>query len=184
MPIPAPHTPVPLPILGLPAHSARRGDRPSYRVLLSWSRRHHAFQESYIPYAWSALYLIAGNDTIPTVHTSTQAVASWRLRKGDPVAVTRRLKNHTGIQLIEDIVTHVLPNMRPHRGVSISGADNNGNFTFPIAQPRVFPALHSHYDDYRSLCSKPGLSVTIQTNQPTRFDTLTLMKYLGLPLIN
>jgi ribosomal protein L5 len=168
---------------GYPKNAEPNGGDHSYSLLLNWNLKGHEFNIHYASHAWTALYRLGFKSSIPVFHTSGVPVASMRLRTGDIVSVASRLGKADSTVLLQEIVQNVLPNTRPFRGLSPKGADGNGNFTFPIIQPRIFDALANHYDMFMPLCSKPSRSVTVQTRLMNRNSRLREMRNLGLPVM-
>jgi len=150
-------------------------------VRRTWTLKGHGFHGSYLPSAWVALYRLGDQSHHPVIHTSGMAVASWRLRKKDPVSVSLDRGKEKGRARLSRVMEYVLPNMRPFRGISKSTVDEGGNCTFSVAQPRVFPMLAKYYEVFLPLCSKPGLSVTIRTTATTREEGIHRLARRGFP---
>ena len=157
------------------------GGRRVKGVSLAWSLKRHGFKASYVPSAWRALSRLSGQTSAPVRHRSAVSVAGWRLRKGEVVSLSVDRPSKVGAARVSRTVEEILPGMRPARRLSRKTVDKAGACTFPILQPRVYGELSERYDDFVSLCSEPGLSMTVRTGAKTREEGIAVLAARGFP---
>ncbi len=103
--------------------------------------------------------------------------------KGDLVGVKVHLTGESMYAFLDHRVSIVLPQVRPFYGLEENMVDDNGNISFPIKQPMVFPALEKFYEVFLPLCSKTGLYVTRETSCKSRNESRALLTSLQVPLV-
>jgi len=121
------------------------------------------------------LSLITGQK--PIVRRAKRAIAGFRLRKGQPIAVTVTLRRDRMWDFLDRLINAALPRIRDFKGLSPNAFDGHGNYNLGITEQLIFPELT--YDDiYRVR----GMNITIVTTAETDEKALALLKELGFPL--
>ncbi len=106
----------------------------------------------------------------PVVRRAKRAIAGFRLRKGQPIAVTVTLRRDRMWDFLDRLINAALPRIRDFKGLPPDAFDGRGNYNLGITEQLIFPELT--YDDvYRVR----GMNITIVT-------TAALLKELGFPL--
>jgi len=113
----------------------------------------------------------------PIVKRAKRAIAGFRLRKGQPIAVTVTLRRDRMWDFLDRMINAALPRIRDFKGLSPDAFDGHGNYNLGITEQLIFPELT--YDDiYRVR----GMNITIVTTAETDEEAAALLKELGFPL--
>lgn len=121
------------------------------------------------------LSLITGQK--PIVRRAKRAIAGFRLRRGQPIAVTVTLRRDRMWDFLDRLINVALPRIRDFKGLSADAFDGRGNYNLGITEQLIFPELT--YDDvYRVR----GMNITVVTTAKTDEEAAALMKALGFPL--
>jgi large subunit ribosomal protein L5 len=113
----------------------------------------------------------------PVVKRAKRAIAGFRLRKGQPIAVTVTLRRDRMWDFLDRLINADLPRIRDFKGLSPEAFDGHGNYNLGITEQLIFPELT--YDDiYRVR----GMNITIVTTAETDEEAAALLKELGFPL--
>jgi large subunit ribosomal protein L5 len=113
----------------------------------------------------------------PVVKRAKRAIAGFRLRKGQPIAVTVTLRRDRMWDFLDRMINAALPRIRDFKGLSPEAFDGHGNYNLGITEQLIFPELT--YDDiYRVR----GMNITIVTTAETDEEAAALLKELGFPL--
>ncbi|MCS7224237.1 MAG: 50S ribosomal protein L5 [Armatimonadetes bacterium] len=121
------------------------------------------------------LSLITGQK--PVVKRAKRAIAGFRLRKGQPIAVTVTLRKDRMWDFLDRLINAALPRIRDFKGLSAKAFDGRGNYNLGLSEQLIYPELT--YDDvYRVR----GMNVTIVTTARTDEEGLALLKGLGFPI--
>jgi len=113
----------------------------------------------------------------PVVKRAKRAIAGFRLRKGQPIAVTVTLRRDRMWDFLDRLINAALPRIRDFKGLSSEAFDGHGNYNLGITEQLIFPELT--YDDiYRVR----GMNITIVTTAETDEEAAALLKELGFPL--
>jgi large subunit ribosomal protein L5 len=113
----------------------------------------------------------------PVVKRAKRAIAGFRLRKGQPIAVTVTLRRDRMWDFLDRLINAALPRIRDFKGLSPEAFDGHGNYNLGITEQLIFPELT--YDDiYRVR----GMNITIVTTAETDEEAVALLKELGFPL--
>ncbi len=121
------------------------------------------------------LSLITGQK--PVVRRAKRAIAGFRLRKGQPIAVTVTLRRDRMWDFLDRLVNAALPRIRDFKGLSASAFDGRGNYNLGITEQLIFPEL-----TYDEVYKVRGMNITIVTTAKTDEEAAALMKALGFPL--
>lgn len=111
----------------------------------------------------------------PSVRLSKVSVASFGMRKGQPVGLKVTLRDDRMYSFFDRLVTIVLPRLRDFRGVSLKSFDKEGNYSLGLREHTVFPEV----DLAKS--TPHGMEITIVTNTKSRDKAQKLLELLGMP---
>lgn len=114
----------------------------------------------------------------PSLRRAKKAVASFKLRAGEPVGLALTMRGQRMYDFLERFSRIILPRVRDFRGINRSSFDASGNLTVGIRDLSVFPEI-----SFADLDLVQGLEVTIVMNarQPER--GAAVLTALGFPLI-
>lgn len=113
----------------------------------------------------------------PVVKRAKRAIAGFRLRKGQPIAVMVTLRRDRMWEFLDRLINAALPRIRDFKGLSPNAFDGHGNYNLGITEQLIFPELT--YDDIYKV---RGMNITIVTTAETDEEASALLKELGFPL--
>ncbi|MFN4178716.1 MAG: 50S ribosomal protein L5 [Armatimonadota bacterium] len=113
----------------------------------------------------------------PIVKRAKRAIAGFRLRKGQPIAVTVTLRRDRMWEFLDRLINAALPRIRDFKGLSPNAFDGHGNYNLGVPEQLIFPELT--YDDIYKV---RGMNITVATTAETDEEAAVLLKELGFPL--
>jgi len=122
----------------------------------------------------SALAIITGQK--PKVTKAKKAIATFKLRQGDPIGLVVTLRGNRMYAFYDRIVKIVLPRIKDFRGVSRKSFDGRGNYTLGLHEYSVFPEI-----DPASVEKLQGLEIIFVTTAGDNKTGITLLESLGMP---
>jgi len=112
----------------------------------------------------------------PVITRAKKAIATFRLRAGNPIGVKVTLRGNRMWDFYDRLVSIALPRQRDFRGVSPNSFDGRGNYTIGLREQLVWPEI-----DYDSVDKIRGMEVTIVTSAHTDEEGRRLLALLGMP---
>lgn len=112
----------------------------------------------------------------PVITKAKKAISNFKLRKGLPVGITVTLRGKRAYDLVERLVSIVLPRVRDFRGLSTKAFDGMGNYNIGFREATVFPEISP--DDVTNV---HGIQITIVTTSKNKKEGMTLLKTIGFP---
>ncbi|QER41473.1 50S ribosomal protein L5 [Thermodesulfobacterium sp. TA1] len=112
----------------------------------------------------------------PKVCKARKSIAGFKLRKGMPIGVMVTLRGQRMYDFLTRVINIALPRTKDFKGLSKSGFDGRGNYTFGITDHTIFPEIDSSKVD-----KIKGLSITIVTTAKNDEEAYALLKELGMP---
>lgn len=89
--------------------------------------------------ATNTLRKITGQQPIETV--AKKSIAGFKLRDGMKIGLKATLRGDKMYELLDRVITLVLPRLRDFRGVSVKAFDRQGNYSLGFIDQSVFPEL-------------------------------------------
>jgi large subunit ribosomal protein L5 len=120
------------------------------------------------------LSLITGRK--PVISKSKKDVASFKLRKNQPIGCRVTLRGDAMFEFFDRLVAASLPRIRDFRGLSPRKFDGRGNYTFGIAEHSIFPEI-----ELEKIKRSQGMDITIVTTAPNDDQARDLLKFMGFP---
>lgn len=117
---------------------------------------------------------ITGQKPVPCL--SRQAIAGFKLRKGEIIGFKVTLRRRKMWDFLEKLANLTLPTIRDFRGLNPQGFDKSHNFSLGIKEHMVFPEVS--FDTPTGIC---GLQITIQIKARSRQEAQKLIEYIGFP---
>jgi len=115
----------------------------------------------------------------PVITKFKKSVANFKTRKGSNAGLKVTLRKNKMYEFIDRLVNIALPRIKDFRGLSLSGFDKFGNYTFGIKEHIIFPEVNfDKVDKIR------GLDITIVIKSKKKEDSYELLKKFNFPLIN
>jgi large subunit ribosomal protein L5 len=120
------------------------------------------------------LGLIAGQR--PLVTRAKKAISNFKIREKDPVGCKVTLRRARMYEFLDRLVSVSLPRIRDFRGLSPTGFDQGGNYSFGIKDHTIFPEIQIEKAQYPL-----GMDIAIVTTASTREEAAALLKGFGFP---
>jgi large subunit ribosomal protein L5 len=127
-----------------------------------------------IDVASSDLSLITGQK--PIVIKAKRNIASFKLRKGIPIALKVTLRKSRAYNFLDRLINFALPRVKDFRGLPRDGFDGNGNYNFGIDEHTIFPEI-----DIDKVQKVFGMDITIVTSAKDDKSAYELLKSLNFP---
>jgi large subunit ribosomal protein L5 len=112
----------------------------------------------------------------PAVRAAKKAIASFKIRKGQPIGAQVTLRGRKMFDFLDKLTAIVLPRVRDFRGVSETSFDHAGNYTLGFREVNVFPEI-----DYSKSDKQTGLEITIVTTAKDPEEGKVLLEGIGIP---
>lgn len=110
------------------------------------------------------------------VTKAKQAIASFKLRIGDPIGLVTTLRGARMYGFFDKTVKIVLPRIKDFRGVKRTSFDQRGNYTLGLYEYSVFPEI-----DPGSVEKLQGMEIVIVTSAKNNQEALALLEEMGMP---
>jgi large subunit ribosomal protein L5 len=120
------------------------------------------------------LTAIAGQKAVIT--NAKKAVATFKIRKGDPIGARVTLRKDRMYEFLDRLVTTALPRVRDFRGVSAKSFDGRGNYAMGMREHIVFLEI-----DYDKTETSWGMDIVIQTSANTDAEAKSLLAGFQVP---
>ena len=118
--------------------------------------------------------LISGQ--IPIVTKFKKSISNFKTRKGSNAGVKVTLRSNKMYEFIDRLVNIALPRIKDFQGLSVSGFDNFGNYSFGIKEHIIFPEINfDKVDRIR------GMDITIVTSGEDKKSTHALLEAMNFP---
>lgn len=120
------------------------------------------------------LVVITGQQ--PIITRAKKAIASFKLREGNPIGVKVTLRGSRMFDFVDRLMNIALARQRDFRGVSPDSFDGRGNYTIGLTEQLVWPEI-----DYDQIDKVRGMGITIVTTAKTDEEARRLLSLLGMP---
>jgi large subunit ribosomal protein L5 len=124
----------------------------------------------------AALQLAQITGQKPQVRRARKSVANFKLREGMPVGLRATLRGDRMYEMLDRLMSIVLPRIRDFRGVTPGSFDGRGNFNLGVREQIIFPEI-----DYDKIDRIRGLDIAITTTAKTDDEGRALLKLMGMP---
>lgn len=112
----------------------------------------------------------------PVLTRAKKAIATFKVRKGNPVGVMVTLRRARMYEFLDRMMNVALPRVRDFKGVNSKSFDGRGNYSVGIREQIIFPEIN--YDKVDKI---RGMTVTIETSAKTNEHARALLAELGMP---
>lgn len=144
------------------------------KIVISVGAGDHAKDTKIMQNIADTISLIAGQKAIITL--AKKSVAGFKMREGMPMGVKVTLRGNQMYNFLEKLIVISLPRVKDFRGVSRSGFDGRGNYSFGLNEQLMFPEVV--YDD---IMVTHGMNITIVTSTNNDKEAFKLLELLGMP---
>lgn len=95
----------------------------------------------------------------PLVCRARQAVADFKIRKGNPVGIKVTLRGKRMYQFLDKLFCLILPQVRDFQGVRRNAFDQQANYTLGLKEQIIFPEIN-----YDKIDKERGMEINIITS--------------------
>jgi len=120
------------------------------------------------------LRLITGQQ--PKVNKARKSVSNFKLREGQAVGASVTLRGDRMWEFFDRLIALSIPRIRDFRGLSPTGFDGRGNYSFGVNEQLIFPEI-----DYDKVMKVRGLDITLVTTAETDAQGKALLEAFGFP---
>ena len=112
----------------------------------------------------------------PLVTKFKKSISNFKTRKGSNAGIKVTLRSNKMYEFIDRLVNIALPRIKDFRGLSPTGFDKFGNYTFGIKEHIIFPEVN--FDKVEKI---RGMDITICTTAKSNNEALELLKSFNMP---
>jgi len=123
------------------------------------------------------LMTITGQKPVRT--KAKKDVSNFKVRKGSTIGLKVDLRGTRMWDLLERLITIVLPRVRDFYGLTKKHFDGRGNFAIGFKEQIAFPEI-----DPTKIDKIRGLQVTVHTSAKNDEEGFALLKALGFPFLD
>ena len=114
----------------------------------------------------------------PVITKFKKSVANFKTRKGSNAGLKVTLRKNKMYEFLDRLVNIALPRIKDFRGLSSTGFDKFGNYTFGIKEHIIFPEVNFDRAD-----KVRGLDVVIVISSKSKAHSFALLEKLNFPFI-
>ena len=112
----------------------------------------------------------------PLITKFKKSISNFKTRKGTNAGLKVTLRKNKMYEFIDRLVNIALPRIKDFQGLSSSGLDNFGNYSFGIKEHIIFPEINfDKVDRIR------GMDITLVTNGGDKKTTFALLESMNFP---
>ncbi len=112
----------------------------------------------------------------PIMTRAKKAIAAFKVREGNAVAVAVTLRRARMFEFFDRLVSITLPRVRDFKGVSPKSFDGRGNYSLGVKEQIIFPEI-----SYDLVDSVRGMTITIVTSAKNNEHARALLTEMGMP---
>ncbi|MBI1177939.1 50S ribosomal protein L5 [bacterium] len=112
----------------------------------------------------------------PVICNSRKSIATFKLRKGQPVGCRVTLRRDHMYEFFDRLVSAALPRIRDFRGISRRAFDGRGNYSLGVSDQSIFPEI-----ELDKVKRQQGMDITIVTSAGSDEEAFDLLKLMGMP---
>ncbi|MPN40959.1 50S ribosomal protein L5 [bioreactor metagenome] len=112
----------------------------------------------------------------PKLCKAKKAVAAFKIRQNDPLALKVTLRGQRMYDFVEKLFNLILPRLRDFKGMPLNAFDDAGNYNLTIKDQTLFPEIN--LDKANKIRS---VQITIKINTSSKEDSKMLLSALGFP---
>src|SRR5688500_7125855 len=120
------------------------------------------------------LSVIAGQK--PVRCKAKKSVANFKVREGMETGLKVTLRGARMWEFLDRLIAMAIPRVKDFRGLSPSGFDNDGNYSFGFTEQTVFPEA-----DAAAVTFQQGMNITMVTTAPSADEGRELLRQFGFP---
>ena len=120
--------------------------------------------------------LISGQK--PVITKFRKSISNFKTRKGSAAGIKVTLRSSKMYEFIDRLVNIALPRIKDFRGLSTTGFDNFGNYSFGIKEHIIFPEVSFDRAD-----KVRGLDIIIVIKSINKEHSFALLEKMNFPFI-
>lgn len=124
--------------------------------------------------AANTLRKITGQQPIDTI--AKKSIAGFKLREGNKIGIKVTLRGDRMYELLDRVITVVLPRLRDFHGVSAKAFDKSGNYSLGFVDQSVFPEL-----TFDETTTAHGLQMVFVIKSESPANSRALLEKFGMP---
>lgn len=124
--------------------------------------------------AMNDLMIITGQR--PIITRAKKAIAAFKVRKGNAIAVAVTLRRARMWEFMDRLVNLALPRVRDFKGVPTKSFDGRGNYSLGLKEQIIFPEIN-----YDKVDKVRGMTITMVTSATKNEHARALLTELGMP---
>ncbi|MCL2056261.1 MAG: 50S ribosomal protein L5 [Oscillospiraceae bacterium] len=105
-----------------------------------------------------------------------KSVANFKLREGMTIGAKVTLRGERMYEFTDRLFNVALPRVRDFRGISQSGFDGRGNYSFGLRDQLIFPEI-----DYDKIDKVRGMDISFVTTAKSDEESRELLTLMGAP---
>ncbi len=144
------------------------------KVVLNYRVKDAASNKEALENAVEEIMAITGQK--PGLASAKKSEASFKIRKGDPLALKVTLRGSRMYAFVEKLFNLVLPRLRDFKGLPVSAFDGQGNYNMTIKDQTYFPEI-----DLNKVNQIRSLQITFVISATSKDNAKMLLSALGLP---
>jgi large subunit ribosomal protein L5 len=118
--------------------------------------------------------MISGQKAVIT--TAKKSVSGFKLREGMNVGVKVTLRGASMYNFLEKLISMSLPKVKDFKGLSRTGFDGRGNYSFGLSEQLIFPEVK-----YDNIVKIHGMNISISTSTDSDKMAFRLLELMGIP---
>jgi large subunit ribosomal protein L5 len=126
--------------------------------------------------ATNTLRKITGQQPIETI--AKNSIAGFKLREGNKIGLKVTLRGDKMYELLDRLITVVLPRLRDFHGVSAKAFDRQGNFSLGMTDQSVFPEL-----SFDETTNPHGMQFVFVIKAEEQTHSRALLEKFGMPFV-
>jgi large subunit ribosomal protein L5 len=113
---------------------------------------------------------------LPLVCKAKKSVSNFKLRQGMDTGLKVTLRGKRMYEFMDRLISVAMPRVRDFRGLDPKGFDGRGNYNMGLTEQTVFPEVDADKVEFQQ-----GMNITFVTTAANDQESLSLLKYLGMP---
>ena len=114
----------------------------------------------------------------PVITKFKKSISNFKTRKDTKAGLKVTLRKNKMYEFIDRLVNIALPRIKDFRGLSTSGFDNFGNYTFGVKEHIIFPEVSFDRAD-----KVRGIDIVIVISAKSKEHSFALLEKLNFPFI-
>ncbi|MDQ3782050.1 MAG: 50S ribosomal protein L5, partial [Actinomycetota bacterium] len=110
------------------------------------------------------------------IRKARKSIAGFKIREGMPIGARVTLRGDRMWEFFDRLVTLAIPRIRDFRGLSPTGFDGAGNYTFGVTEQLIFPEI-----EYDQVGKVRGMDITFVTTARTNEQGRAFLDAFGFP---